>query len=118
MTAPGMATHQAAYRQDRASTSTVDPNGLIGVGRTRGQVAASGGSAHPVLLVDADDREGHPGWDTQRPHLVLGRDRTRLDDRGASATHPPPAVSPVTAPAPVSPIAARRAWIIDFLNSL
>jgi hypothetical protein len=118
MTAPGMATHQATHCQERASAGTVDPNGLIGVGRTRREVAAPGRSPHPVLLIDTDHREGHPGRDPQRPSVVLGRDRALLSDRRTSATHRPPAMSPLTAPAPVSPIAARRAWIINFLNSL
>jgi hypothetical protein len=112
-----MAPHQATHSQERSPTSTVDPNGLVGVGRARRKVAAPGRAARPVLLVDPDDREGHPSGQS-RPKLVPGRGRTPLAHRRLSATHRPAAMTPVTAPAPVSPTAARRAWIIAFLNSL
>jgi hypothetical protein len=117
MTAPGMAAHQATDSQEGPSTGTVDPNGLIGVGRARGQIAAPGRASHPVLLVEADERKGNTSCPS-RPNLVPGRDRGPLGHRGLGASHRPAAVTPVTAPAPVSPTAARRAWIIAFLNSV
>jgi hypothetical protein len=117
MAAPGMAPHQAPHGQERSPTCTVDPNGLVGVGRARREVAAPGRAACPVLLVDPDDREGHPS-DQSRPKFVPGRVRIPLAHRRLSATHRPAAMTPVTAPARVSPTAARRAWIIAFLNSL
>jgi len=118
MTAPGMAPHQAPHSQEGAPTGTMDPDGLIGVVRACRQVAAPGRAPHAVLLVEPDHREGHPSGETRRPILVPGRDRTPLANRWLSATHRPAAVTPVTAPAPVSPTAARRAWIIAFLNSV
>ena len=118
MPAPRMAPHQSTHGQEDAPTGTVDPNGLIGVGRARRQVAAPGRAPGADLLVDPDRPEGHPSRESRRPSFVRGRDGTPLANRRLSATHRPAAVTPVTAPAPVSPTAARRAWIIAFLNSV
>ena len=96
----------------------MDPNGLIGVSRARRQVTAPGRAPRTVLLVDPDHREGHPSCQSRWANLVLGRDQAPLADHRLSATHRPAAVTPVTAPAPVSPTAARRAWIIACLNSV
>jgi hypothetical protein len=118
VTAPGMATHQAAHREERASTGTMSPNGLIGVCRARRKVATPGGASRTVLLIDPDDGQRHPSRPSQGPSLVLGRGRSHPVDRRVNAAHRPATVPPVTAPARVSPVAARRAWIIAFLNSL
>lgn len=118
MTAPGMAPHQATDGQEGAPASTMDPNGLIGIGRARRQVAAPGGAPGAVLLVDRDHRENDPRCQSRRPSLVCGRDRAPLAHQRLHRAHRPAAATPVTAPAPVSPTAARRAWIIAFLNSV
>jgi hypothetical protein len=118
VTAPGMATHQAAHGEERASTGTMNPNSLIGVFRAGRKVAAPGGTPGAVLLIEPDDGQRHPSRPPRGPALVLGRGQALPVDRRVSAAHRPATVTPVTAPARLSPVAARRAWIITFLNSL
>jgi hypothetical protein len=119
MTAPRMASHQALDGEERAPTSAVHADGLIGVGRARRVVTTPGRAPRPVLLIDPDERENHPG---RNPGWVRnmsgpGRCRAGFADWRLGATHRLAAMSPVTAPASESPVAARRAWVIAFLNS-
>src|SRR3981189_522016 len=113
-----MATHQAAHREERASTGTMNPNGLVGVCRGARKVAAPGGAPRTRPLIDPDGGQHHPSRPSRRTVLVLRRGRALPIDRRVSAAHRPATVTPVTAPARVSPVAACRAWIIAFLNSL
>ena len=129
MTAPGVASHQATDRKERAPTGSVDPDSLIGVGGTRRNEATPGRAPHTVLLIDPDEREGRPSGDSWFPsssfalrhgralaHWRLGAaHRLAALSAWARLIALPP--SPVTAPATLLPVAARRASVIAFLNS-
>ena len=119
MTAPRMASHQAPDGEERAPTSAVHPDGLVGVGRARRVVTTPGRAPRSVLLIDPDERESHPGRNPRWARYLFGpeRSRTGFADWRLGATHRLAAMCPVTAPASKLPVAARRAWVIAFLNS-
>lgn len=119
MTAPRVASHQATDREERAPTGSVNPDGLIGIGRTGRKESTPGRAPYTVLLIEPDEREGCPSSGSRLPFLSFAprHGRAHHADRRLGAGHRPAAMSPVTAPALLLPVAARRAWFIDFLNS-
>ena len=118
MTAPRMAPHQATNSEERATTRAVHPDGLIGVRRARREETTPGRAPHTVLLIEPDERESHPGRNPDWASFLFLPRGSRADfaDRRLGAAHRLAAMSPVTAPAPLSPVAARRAWVIAFLK--